>query len=122
MSGGIDPVSQALGRLLADADTRQRQSAELFRLVKETSDGVAELAKSMAVSVSNQEAHAVADERRFLDHEHERRNDRLAMTMLASKVSGMELTTAKKAGNAAAVGAWSTLVSAVTAAVMKVWE
>ena len=83
----IDQVSQALGKLLADSETRQRQSADQYKQLGEIKDMVSDLCKTVAVVANQQVAHAESDERRFRGIEGD-------MSGVKSKVSGMEMSAA----------------------------
>lgn len=119
MAGEIDPVSQALGKLLADAETRQRQSADQYAQIGEIKEMVADVGKAVAVVVEKLSAHMTADERRFADNEHDIKNNKLGMTSLKAKVEGMEMTAARKVGTIGLIGALSAFVSAAVAAMAR---
>ena len=120
MASNIDPVSQALGRLAEAAEARVQHDIAQRKQIDDIKTMVTKLSVDVAVAINQQAAHAAADERRFLNIEHDRKNDRLAATLLTNRVNGMELSAAKKAGAIGFLATFSAMISAATAAVMQV--
>ena len=115
MTGDVDQISKLLGRMEADMESSQRQRAELFKLNRETYDAVMGLIPTVRVITEKMDMHADTDERRFKVIESD-------LGGVKTKLSSMEMSSARKAGAIGLVGAVAAAFGAIGAAAANVFK
>lgn len=112
MSEPLNAILQQLGRIEGKVDNEieasKSQRKTLFEKVDKLADSVAVSTQASAVLAEKTYAHVEADERRFKALESD-------VSSVKSKVSGMEMTAARKAGAVTLLGAISAVFGAVGA-------